>query len=296
MIVRIAISRIGLGGQYVDCGWEWCCPGGGGPSTALPMTTRSQNWAITVNKRSRSKWGTETAQAVVGTNIKHTRRSSYSYLLPCQNPKPKTQNPKHDPPKCQCTLGLLSYTKFISSFCQMSTSVIPRITVVRSANHDCLSSISILHHRHIILTATQRQPLHESLISLPADSSSISISIIVLVMPIDHNSYFDSKVQSLASERHGKKFSVGIIVTGSYHFGTGLAERMTVISGMLTAKLDGSDEWVHYPAGTNFEIPANSGFDVKCSVDTAYQCEYLWRWREREWNDEVERITMCAKK
>eukprot|EP00581_Thalassiosira_minuscula_P018337 CAMPEP_0183721210 /NCGR_PEP_ID=MMETSP0737-20130205/13565_1 /TAXON_ID=385413 /ORGANISM="Thalassiosira miniscula, Strain CCMP1093" /LENGTH=94 /DNA_ID=CAMNT_0025951181 /DNA_START=78 /DNA_END=362 /DNA_ORIENTATION=- len=94
-------------------------------------------------------------------------------------------------------------------------------------------------------------------------------------MPIAHNAYFDSQVQSLASERHGRKFSVGIIASGTYHFGTAAAERMTVISGMLTAKLDGSDEWIHYPAGTNFEVAANSGFDVKASVDTAYQCEYL---------------------
>lgn len=94
-------------------------------------------------------------------------------------------------------------------------------------------------------------------------------------MPIDHNTYFDSKVQSLASTRHGKKFSVGIIAAGTYHFGTADAERMTVISGMLTAKLDGTDEWVNYPAGTNFEVPPNSGFDVRASVDTAYQCEYL---------------------
>ncbi len=94
-------------------------------------------------------------------------------------------------------------------------------------------------------------------------------------MPITHNKYFEEKVQSLASERHGAKFSIGIISAGTYHFGTGAAERMTVVSGMLTAKLDGSDEWVNYPAGTNFEIPANSGFDVKASTDTAYQCEYL---------------------
>ena len=95
-------------------------------------------------------------------------------------------------------------------------------------------------------------------------------------MPISHNQYFDSKVQSLASERHGRKFSVGIIAAGTYHFGTAAAERMTVISGMLTVKADGTqEEWVHYPAGTNFEVAANSGFDVKTSVDTAYQCEYL---------------------
>jgi uncharacterized protein YaiE (UPF0345 family) len=94
-------------------------------------------------------------------------------------------------------------------------------------------------------------------------------------MPIEHNAYFDSSVQSLASTRHGKKFSVGIISAGTYHFGTGAAERMTVISGMLIARLDGDDEWVNYPAGTSFEIGSNSGFDVKSNVDTAYQCEYL---------------------
>ncbi|KAL7476236.1 hypothetical protein ACHAWX_000077 [Stephanocyclus meneghinianus] len=94
-------------------------------------------------------------------------------------------------------------------------------------------------------------------------------------MPIQHNTYFNGNVQSLASERHGRKYSVGIISAGEYHFGTDAAERMTVISGMLSAKLDGSDEWIHYPAGTNFEIPAKSGFDVKASVDSAYQCEYL---------------------
>ena len=94
-------------------------------------------------------------------------------------------------------------------------------------------------------------------------------------MPIQHNSYFESKVQSLASERNGRKFSVGIIASGEYHFGTDAAERMSVISGMLTAKLDGTDEWVNYPAGTSFEIPAKSGFDVKATTDTAYQCEYL---------------------
>ena len=94
-------------------------------------------------------------------------------------------------------------------------------------------------------------------------------------MPIQHNSYFDAKVQSVAGESTGRSFSVGIISAGSYHFGTDAAERMTVVGGMLTAKLDGSDEWVHYPAGTCFEIPAKSGFDVKASADTAYHCEYM---------------------
>ncbi|GFH54102.1 hypothetical protein CTEN210_10578 [Chaetoceros tenuissimus] len=94
-------------------------------------------------------------------------------------------------------------------------------------------------------------------------------------MPITHQSYFDAKVQSLASTRNGRKFSVGIIAEGEYHFGTEAAERMTVISGLLTIKVDGTSDWIAFPPGTYFEVPANSGFDVKATGDSAYQCEYL---------------------
>jgi len=94
-------------------------------------------------------------------------------------------------------------------------------------------------------------------------------------MPISHNSYFEGRVHSVASTRHGRKFSVGIISEGQVHFGTDAAERMTVISGLLTIKIDGTSDWVNFPAGTNFEVAANSGFDVKATGDTAYQCEYL---------------------
>jgi len=94
-------------------------------------------------------------------------------------------------------------------------------------------------------------------------------------MPIEHNSYFEAGVQSLASTRHGRKFSVGIISEGTYHFGTGAAERMTVVSGLLTVKIDGTSDWIPFPAGTNFEVAANSGFDAKATGDTAYQCEYI---------------------
>ena len=99
-------------------------------------------------------------------------------------------------------------------------------------------------------------------------------------MPIQHNSYFNAAVQSVASERHGRKFSVGIISQGEYYFGTEAAERMTVISGLLVVKLQGDDEtstedWVTFPAGTNFEVGPNSGFHVIAKQDSAYQCEYL---------------------
>ena len=54
------------------------------------------------------------------------------------------------------------------------------------------------------------------------------------------------------------------------------AERMTVVSGRLDAKIDGTEDWIVYPAGTSFEIPAKSGFDVRAmNGDAAYCCEYL---------------------
>ena len=90
-----------------------------------------------------------------------------------------------------------------------------------------------------------------------------------------HNTYFEGAVQSLGFERNGLRASVGVIAPGEYHFGTGAAERMTVTSGLLRAKLPGG-EWQHYPAGTSFEIAANSGFDVQAvGGPAAYLCEFL---------------------
>lgn len=92
---------------------------------------------------------------------------------------------------------------------------------------------------------------------------------------LKHNSYFDGAVQSVGFERNGQHATVGVIAPGEYHFGTGAAERMTVTSGLLRAKL-AAGEWQNYPAGTSFEIAANSGFDVQAvGGPAAYLCEFL---------------------
>jgi uncharacterized protein YaiE (UPF0345 family) len=49
---------------------------------------------------------------------------------------------------------------------------------------------------------------------------------------------------------------------------------MTVVSGELQDKLSG-ENWQSYPAGTYFEVGANSGFDVKANAASAYVCEFL---------------------
>ena len=92
---------------------------------------------------------------------------------------------------------------------------------------------------------------------------------------LQHNSYFEGTVQSVGFERLGRRQSVGVIAPGEHHFGTEAAERMTVVSGALDVRLDGTEVFVLYPAGTYFEIPANSGFDVRVTGSTAYLCEYF---------------------
>jgi hypothetical protein len=92
---------------------------------------------------------------------------------------------------------------------------------------------------------------------------------------LKHNTYFDGRVQSLAFERNSLRATIGVIVPGEYHFNTAAAERMSVISGQLSAKLMGG-EWESFPAGTYFEVPANSSFDVRAiGGPAAYLCEFL---------------------
>jgi uncharacterized protein YaiE (UPF0345 family) len=92
---------------------------------------------------------------------------------------------------------------------------------------------------------------------------------------LKHNSYFEGKVQSIGFERHGRSATVGVIDSGEYHFATAAPERMTVISGELSARLTGQNEFHRYPAGTSFEVPGKSAFDVRAELSSAYLCEFL---------------------
>jgi uncharacterized protein YaiE (UPF0345 family) len=90
---------------------------------------------------------------------------------------------------------------------------------------------------------------------------------------LSHNTYFEGKVQSVGFTRLGRKMTAGVIAPGEYHFGTDAPERMTVVSGELEAKVGA--EWRAYPAGTAFEVPGKSGFDVRAKEPAAYLCEFL---------------------
>jgi len=88
------------------------------------------------------------------------------------------------------------------------------------------------------------------------------------------NEYFDGKVKSIAFQQAGVPATIGVMAPGEYEFGTSRKENMKVVAGALTVRLPGSDTWETFEAGTQFSVPADSKFQLKVAVDTAYLCEY----------------------
>lgn len=88
------------------------------------------------------------------------------------------------------------------------------------------------------------------------------------------NQYFDGKVASIAFSQPEGRATVGVMAPGEYEFGTNELEIMHVISGKLTVKLPGSEQWQDFSAGSQFTVPGNSRFQLKVEQDTAYLCEY----------------------
>lgn len=91
------------------------------------------------------------------------------------------------------------------------------------------------------------------------------------------NVYFDGRVVSHSLIfPDGSKKTLGLIYPGTYHFGTDKAERMEVVAGSCTVKLDGSTASQAYAAGTSFDVPAKSGFDITVESGIAeYICSFI---------------------
>jgi uncharacterized protein YaiE (UPF0345 family) len=87
------------------------------------------------------------------------------------------------------------------------------------------------------------------------------------------NVYFDGRVVShTVLMPDGTKKTLGLIYPGSYHFGTGAAERMEIVAGACRVTLDGSTARKEYAAGTSFDVPGKSGFTIEVPSGL---CEYI---------------------
>lgn len=91
------------------------------------------------------------------------------------------------------------------------------------------------------------------------------------------NLYFDGKVISHTIRfEDGSKKTIGIIHAGEYHFGTGAPERMEIIAGGCSVKIDGSDETREIQEGSHFDVPASSGFTITVAEGICeYVCSFL---------------------
>ena len=91
------------------------------------------------------------------------------------------------------------------------------------------------------------------------------------------NLYFAGKVISHTIVfADGSKKTLGIIHAGIYHFDTSSSERMEIIDGACNVQIDHAPEALTYPAGTAFEVPAQSGFTIAVEGGTCqYVCSFL---------------------
>jgi len=90
------------------------------------------------------------------------------------------------------------------------------------------------------------------------------------------NFYFDGKVTSRTlTFEDGTTKTLGIMMPGEYEFAAADAEIMDITSGELDLKLPGSSEFVSIKGGEQFNVPANSKFQVKIKTITDYCCSYI---------------------
>jgi uncharacterized protein YaiE (UPF0345 family) len=87
------------------------------------------------------------------------------------------------------------------------------------------------------------------------------------------NVYFDGKVVShTVIVAGGAKKTLGLIYPGEYHFGTGAPERMEIVAGTCTVRLDGATATQNHAPGTHFDVPGKSGFTITVASGL---CEYI---------------------
>ncbi len=91
------------------------------------------------------------------------------------------------------------------------------------------------------------------------------------------NVYFDGKVVSHTIVfADGSKKTLGLIFPGSFSFNTGVAERMEITAGSCTVRLKGESAFKTFAAGTYFDVPANSSFEIAVESGVAqYVCSFL---------------------
>jgi len=90
------------------------------------------------------------------------------------------------------------------------------------------------------------------------------------------NIYFDGKVVShTIAFADGTKKTIGLIYPGIFKFNTGAPEKMEIIAGSCRVRVAGQNDWIGFTAGTWFDVPGNSSFEIDVADGIAeYVCSF----------------------
>jgi len=89
------------------------------------------------------------------------------------------------------------------------------------------------------------------------------------------NVYYEGKVTSrTVLFADGTRKTLGIMLPGSYDFGTDAPEVMEVLGGEMKVKLPGAAEWRTFLAGETFAVPGKSRFQLELAGVADYCCSY----------------------
>jgi uncharacterized protein YaiE (UPF0345 family) len=91
------------------------------------------------------------------------------------------------------------------------------------------------------------------------------------------NVYFDGNVVShTIILPGGARKTLGMIRPGSFHFKTGAPELMEIVDGACRVTIDGSTGATVHAAGSQFEVPGKSGFQIEVESGLCqYICSFL---------------------
>ena len=74
--------------------------------------------------------------------------------------------------------------------------------------------------------------------------------------------------------KSGQSNTLGIITAGTYTFGVGDREIVTLITGEVEVKRPVDTDWVKFAAPQEFEIQANCEYDIRTYGVAEYLCDY----------------------
>jgi uncharacterized protein YaiE (UPF0345 family) len=89
------------------------------------------------------------------------------------------------------------------------------------------------------------------------------------------NVYFDGKcVSHTVTLPDGSRSSVGVIFPSLLSFNTTAAETMEITSGKCKVKLPGDEAWHLVEGGQQFQVAANSSFEIETLELIDYVCHF----------------------